>query len=143
MIGYMAALRADLRNTLLTVPGLPAAIAWEGREFTPPAATRWAREMLYPLGTEQASLGPSGSVRDTLVYEIEIHDPPTSAGLSELETLVDTIMYAYPPGVTVGGATVFGRVTETSRTPIKEGPQWRRVAARVRFFVHRSTRVSA
>ena len=114
--------RADLRQRLLSVPGVPT-VAWEGRVFTPVPGLRWIAERLVPVMNRTATLGSNGYSRLWLMYDLLLYSPPASASLSEDEDLIDAIMYQYPIGREVGGVNVFGRVWEIIAPGSRQTPR--------------------
>jgi len=134
-MAVLTPVRADLRQILLSVPGVPTAIAWEGRAFKPVPGIRWLEEKLIPVGTMPASLGNDGFTREWYVYRITLNSPPASAGLSEDENLADAIRYAYPVGREVGGVTTNGRVTQQARGSLIVGADWRTISVTIMLWV--------
>lgn len=134
-----APVRADLRQILLSQPNVPAAIAWEGRPFTPTPGIRWIQERLDPIGSFPASLGNEGSTREWMVYTLFLNDPPTSVGLMEQEDFADALRYAYPVGRRIGSVNVNGRVTKSTRTVMTTTPEWRTVSIAITLWVLAAT----
>jgi hypothetical protein len=141
-MAIVSPVRADLRQILLTQPGIPGDIAWEGRKFTPTAGIRWLGEFLVPLRSEPASLGKEGYTREVMAYSITVNEPPNSVGLSQQEDLLDALRYAYPVGRHIGGVNVFGRVMSTSRTRIVTGADWRSGTVTAIFWVMAPTQLN-
>ena len=127
--------RSDLRRILLATPGVPTNIAWEGRKFTPATGMRWLQEMLSQAASLPATIGNIGYTYETMVYRIVVNDPPTTVGLSETENLVDAICAQFPVGAQVGSPTVFGRVIRSTRGQMTTDADWRKLDARITFFV--------
>jgi hypothetical protein len=138
----IAPVRADLRQILLTVTGIPTAIAWEGRQFIPSAGVRWLAERLTPVQSSPASLGNEGFTRDWMNYHITLNSPPLTVPLSDDENLIDAILYAYPTGREVGGVNVNGRTVRTMRSGFSTNAEWRTITASIGLWVLRSTQVN-
>ena len=126
--------RADLRQILLTTPGVPT-VAWEGRAFTPVPGIRWIDEKLSPVANRTATMGYGGYSRLWLAYTLLLYSPPVSASMSEDEDLIDAIMFQYPVGREVGGVNVFGRVWGNSRSGTKTDASWRTTSLGINLWV--------
>lgn len=127
--------RSDLRRILLGTPGLPTAVHWEGRKFSPVTGLRWIAEKLEPAASVEASIASIGYTYETMVYMITLNDPPETVAVSDTENMIDAICYQFPVGRRVGSANIFGNVVRSTRRGMITGPDWRSVMATVTFFV--------
>jgi hypothetical protein len=129
----------DLRRTLLTTPGLPAAAAWEGRKFVPTAGVPYYSDKVKPLGEVTETVGSDGYTRVDFAYMVTFHYPEEGFDLVALEGLADAVVARYPQGQVVGSAGVFGRITGSRRVDvIPMADRWH-LGVRIIGFVRRQS----
>lgn len=122
-------LRAAFRTRLLTVTGLPA-VAWENRNFTPPNNAAWIEERLLPAPSKYAAFGgngiSNGTIKHSGIYQITLI-VPAGSDTKAAETLVDTLVSLFRPGVRLTLST--GEITTCTLAypspPIQDGTGYR------------------
>lgn len=92
------AVRAALRAVLLTVSGLPSAIAWENRKFQPPNNAPWVRETYLP-GIEFQSANDLVQGDALVQYDVIF---PAGSGTETAEALANDIKAAFKPANAIG-----------------------------------------
>lgn len=140
---WTSSVRSYLRETLVTVTGLPT-VAYEGRSFTPTIGVPWAREQLLPMHAEVETLGSQGLVREDFNYRITLYTPMPTARLMDHENLVDRVRAKFFPGQVIRnlGSTLFGTVTEVRRSQSIIEPDWIGTAVSIYAYFHRATRAA-
>jgi len=128
MIDHVA-VRQALRTRLLTVSGLPTALAWENRNFQPTNNSPWIREYYYPDPERlvaQDLIEGTGFVSYDVVY-------PVNSGTEDAEGLADDIKAIYePPGSLANNLSIISSVRDPG---FSEHP-WYYVPVRIQWRAH-------
>lgn len=144
MADWTSSVRSYLRETLLTVTGLPA-VGYEGRDFIPTVGVPWLREQFIPTGTPIVTWGVSGFVQETFVYKLTLYSPRNSATrLFDHEDMVDAIRAVFYPGFTIRdqSSRYWGVVTQTDRGPTITEEDWIGTSVEVNGYFRRSARAA-
>lgn len=123
-----------LRDTLLTVEGLPAEREWQNRNFTPPAAlTPWVRYTFDPGTFEGITLGEKPLMRGIGTFLVDWF-VPSGSGLGEALLNGGAVLKAFNPRVVChgNGQAVIVRRSYLSR-PRRSEP-WLQVPVTVEWY---------
>lgn len=85
------------RTQLLTLPGLPAARAWENAEFTPVAGVPYVEEEYLPGGRDQRGCGKGGRMEFLPTYVVFVHHPANTKLAARKSA--DAVLLHFPPGL--------------------------------------------
>jgi hypothetical protein len=104
VINHTAAQLA-LRSRLLTVAGLPAARAWENKNYTAIPGTPYVADSYVP-GTNSLITFPAnnGTVEETGLYVVQWYGVADS-GIGTIRAGVQAILAAFAPGTVVTSTT--------------------------------------
>lgn len=128
-------IRGELRAILLRVPGLPA-VAWQHRDFVPPARTPWVRERLAWLPNDLISVGGEyGTVRERGLYLLDVFYP-RDATATTMGAMVQTILSLYRPGTALG-CLLGGYVQRAGRAQDLDEPDLIQAPLTIRWFCDR------
>lgn len=118
--------------------GFAARIAYEGKDFTPPASGKWAAIFNLRAGTSVASLGVSGQDEHAGVLQIDV-SVPENTGTGTLLTDADALRAYFVAGTyfTYSGQSVLVRHCDVSS--IRQVDGYLRISASVTYTA-RSTR---
>lgn len=83
------------RARLLTMPGLPAARAWENATFTPVAGVPYVEEEYLPGGRTQRTVGPRGVMEYLPTYVVYVHHPANTKLAARKSA--DAVLAHFPP----------------------------------------------
>lgn len=122
----MWAIQAALRAVLVGVSGLPAARAWENRDFTPIPGTEYVAEDMIPVSERPIA---SGTIEQVGIYQVTVCWPAGSGTKAPLD-LSDDIVAAFPPAASIGAVC---RVDRSWRGNGRPDGQWYRVPVSIRW----------
>lgn len=139
MADVISRTRKGLRTILEGIVAT-AAIAWQGRSFTPPTnGDLWYRETLLPGTSSVETLGPQGRIRHTGIYQIDVFAPilkqPGGDGTTRLDAAVAALSAAFTPNrvVVEDGQTITLRASFERRDLPPDG-SWLRALVRVGWY---------
>lgn len=122
-------IRKGIRALISAVPGIPSAIAWENRDFTPVVGVPWIRETLLPGEQTKVAfdvLQETGLMQFDLFY-------PVSKGTEAAEGLVDLIIDQFKPDT---GISASARTLRASRASGRREDDWYIVPVRITYLAH-------
>ena len=137
----VGALRAALRQLLITVSGLPSSRAWESVSFEPTVGTPYVREaLLSPLASQdpRSLPQPGGVVEERSVYQISVYHPQ-NRGTEDSDNVVQAVLGVFRPGAQVMTTPHNTKVLFATVSPPLDDSDWRMVPVSVTLITRRTT----
>jgi len=132
-VGLPADLRAALAARLATVSGLPVAAkrAGENTAFEVPIGSAWLRQTLLFGGRERLTAPGEGAwvVQDG-IYQVDLFHPQ-NRGPDASDTLAESVLLKFPPGLTLMAGAVPVRITRSRRNGGLREDDWYHVPLEV------------
>lgn len=125
------AARGALRTILLTVPGLPAARAWQGRPFEPDPTAAFVRETLRLPGRTKRGIGRAGLIHQPFVYFVDLYYPATNP-FRAVEVVTEAALATFYPGRRVLAVDVSGVVDQSGAEDVMSDARWHHAPVTIR-----------
>lgn len=131
---FHADLRAGLRQSMLTIVGLPAA-AWEGWAYTPKVGTPYFSEAMVPLYGQVRGLGAGGYTEHGVDINYTLHYP-TNGGTNSIDAMAAKILGLFLPGTPLNYGTVSAWVSRAEKAGNQQDADWISVTVSVTLIGH-------
>ncbi|HEY6965902.1 MAG TPA: phage tail terminator-like protein [Burkholderiales bacterium] len=118
------ALTTEAAGPAITVTaGLWQGRAWEGMPYAPTRGAPYVSETLRAISSQVRALGVGGTIAHTLLGTLVLFYP-AGRGTLAVERMAGAIMKHLKPGTSLSYGTSAGVVTEASRAPLLQEPDW-------------------
>jgi hypothetical protein len=122
VLSFFSDLRAAVRQTLLTMPGLPE-VHWEGTEYFGTVGVPFITEAMRPVSSVVTAPGLGGVIAHTVLATFTLHYP-TKVGTNDIEGAAGTLMQLFRPGNSVSYATATAVIEQTEQAGATQEPDW-------------------
>lgn len=116
-------MRAAFREQLLSIPGIPTAVAWEGRPFDPKTSEPFIRESFRALASQVRALGTGGTIAHRMTGNLSVFFP-AGRGTVGVEAAAGLLLQGFAPGTALVYGDAKGIVMQAERAPLMQEPDW-------------------
>lgn len=120
---FHTSVRSGWRQALMSVDGIPAAVAWEARHFEPVVGTPWIRETFRPVTSAVRALGAGGTVSHRMLAVATLFYP-AGQGTAAIEAAAGALLAGIPPARSIVHSGVAAMVLQAERGPLISEPDW-------------------
>ena len=130
-----SAIRSAFTARLLTLPGLPAAVAWENTPFTITSGAPYLAPFLLPGEPFQAEIGTAGANRHPGIYQISIY-VPAGTGVSAISALRDSLCDHFKRGTILTYGGIQTTIQKAYPGPVLQETDWQHIPITIRFLTN-------